>query len=90
MAQKLAFSGWLHPISDLGENIGLWDEFQRSALDVPKTPKDKAGTSIATSINTCPKTTSKTTTPQTSFRPMFTGILRVVGVTGFEPVTSCM
>ena len=90
MEQKLAFWGGLHPISDLGENIGLCDEFQRPALDVPKTPKDKTETSIATSINTCPKMPLETTTPQHQFRPMFTGLLRMVGVTGFEPVTSCM
>ena len=51
MWQKPAFSGGLHP----GKNMGLWDGFQRPALDVPKTPKDKPETSIATSINTCKK-----------------------------------
>lgn len=90
MGQGQAFSGGLHPISDQGKNMSLWDGFQRPALDVSKTPKDKTETSIATSINTCPKLTPKTTTPQPSFRPMFTGLLWVVGVTGFEPVTSCM
>ena len=74
MEQKLAFWGGLHPISDQEKYMSRWDGFQPPALDVPKTPKDKTETSIATSINTCPKMPPKTTTPQTSFRPMFTGL----------------
>ena len=73
--------------------MNLGDGFQRSVLDGPqsqKIPRDKPETSIDTSINTCPKMPPKTTTPQHRFRPMFTGLRRVVGVTGFEPVTSCM
>ena len=53
-------------------------------------PKRKCPAKVATKWPLGTFKGVKTTTPQHRFRPMFTGLLRMVGVTGFEPVTSCM
>ena len=62
-----------------------------SATPTPtETSTDTPETSIAAAIDASPEIPPETTTPQPGFQSMFAGLWRVMGVTGFEPVTSCM